>query len=686
MESVDNGYAVIGIGECTDTDIVIPSTHNGLPIIQINSYAFQNCTDITSIVVPDSVTLIEEAAFSGCSYVESITLPFVGKERLENALNEIALFGYIFGTHSYDGGVETNQPSSLGDNYISYIPSTLRNVTITGGNLLSNAFYNCKSLTNVTIQDSVTKIGSSAFYGCTGLTSVIIRGGVTQIGPSAFYGCTSLTSISIPNSITGIGFNAFCLCTSLANIEVDEENTKYKSIDGNLYTRDGKTLVQYAIGKKDASFTIPSGVNSIGSYAFVNCSNLTGVIIPDDVISIGHNAFSYCSNLANVTISNSILEIEYSTFENCDSLTYVTIPNGVETIGKYAFYGCDSLISVTIPDSVTSIGDQAFYYCYKLVEVINKSSLNIRAGNYAYGDVARYAIEVHKEESKIVNKDGYLFYSYNGVNYLVGYTGDDTELVLPVNYNGEDYVINNYALYNCDSITSVTIVNGISGIGSFAFEDCSGLVSVNISNSVTKVGSSAFYGCTSLTGVTIGNRVENIGVCVFYGCTSLTNISVDEGNTEYRSIDGSLYSGDGKILLQYAIGKKDVDFTVPSGVTGIGYAAFAGCESLISLTIPDSVTGIGTEAFSYCAGLVSVIIPDSVTVIGIEAFFKCTSLADVTIGMKVEMLGDYAFAGCTSLSGIKYRGTEAQWKAITKGSKWNADTGSYTITYNYTEE
>ena len=175
-------------------------------------------------------------------------------------------------------------------------------------------------------------------------------------------------------------------------------------------------------------------VTSIGSFAFYVCCSLTSVTIPDSVTSIGSYAF-------------------YS----CDSLTSVTIPDSVTSIGDSAFCYCDSLTSVTIGDSVTSIGDYAFSGCRKLVEVINKSSLNITKGSNSNGYVARYALEVHTGSRKTVNNNGYIFYTYENVNYLVNYIGTDTALTLPANYNGENYVINYYAFYGNDNITSVII-------------------------------------------------------------------------------------------------------------------------------------------------------------------------------------------------------------------------------------
>ena len=212
---------------------------------------------------------------------------------------------------------------------------------------------------------------------------------VTSIRKYAFYKCTSLTSITIPDSVTSIGDGAFSGCTSLTSITVDANNEYYKSIDGNLYAKDEKTLIQYAIGKDATSFTIPNSVTSIGICAFEyctsltsvtipnsvksigdgafwGCTSLTSVTIPDSVTSIGNGAFYYCTSLTSVTIPDSVTSIDNHAFDYCTSLTSVTIPNSVKSIGDGAFWDCTSLTSITIPDSVTSIGDDAFFGCTSL--------------------------------------------------------------------------------------------------------------------------------------------------------------------------------------------------------------------------------------------------------------------------------------------------------------------------------
>ena len=185
-------------------------------------------------------------------------------------------------------------------------------------------FYQCTSLSSVTIPDSVTSIGEGVFQECTSLCSVTIPNSVTRIGDCAFSQCTSLSYITIPNSVTSIGEWVFAGCTSLRSI------------------------------------TIPNSVTSIGESAFENCTSLSSVFIPDSVSSIGNGVFGCCTSLSSITIPNGVTSIGDFAFAGCTSLSTVMLPDGIANIGDCAFDNCTSLSSIVFPDSLQTIGSFAF--------------------------------------------------------------------------------------------------------------------------------------------------------------------------------------------------------------------------------------------------------------------------------------------------------------------------------------
>jgi hypothetical protein len=250
-----------------------------------------------------------------------------------------------------------------------YISLDLSGSTVTS--IVDRAFYNCSSLTSVTIPNSVISIGTYAFNSCSSLTSVTIPNSVTSIGTYTFYNCRSLTSVTIGNSVTSIGDSAFRSCSSLTSVTIP--NSVTSSI--GTYTFFGCTSL--------TGVTIGNSVTSIGDSAFYGCTSLTGVTIPNSVTSIGTSAFYGCTSLTNITIGNSVTSIGSYAFNDCTSLTGITIPNSVTIIGDRAFYQCSSLTGVTIPNSVTSIGTYAFNSCSSLTGVTIGNSVTI-IGNNAF--------------------------------------------------------------------------------------------------------------------------------------------------------------------------------------------------------------------------------------------------------------------------------------------------------------
>ena len=485
------------------TSLTLPSG-----LTSIGSSAFENCDRLKSVVIPDNVTSLSNYAFSGCDSLQQLVI----------------------------GSAVT----SLGD----------------------YAFSACIKLTNVTGGTALTSIGSNAFRN-TKLTKAFIPDAVQTIGSGAFIGCPLKEIVFGPNvqSITSGQFRNYT--SDIMNVERIVFNGTYTSIPSSFCTNYPK-LTEIALGENITSLgqstfqstpiisvTLPSGLTSIGSYAFDNCDRLKSIVIPDNVTSVGSYAFQNCDSLKQVTLGEKVTSLNDYAFYNCISLTTIIGGDAVTKIGNYAFYNT-KLTKAFLPDAVQTIGSAAFRYC-PLKEV--EFGPNVQSINYNI--FKNYSNDVIGVERLVIN-------------------GTFTEI--PSN------------MFSYWKIKELVIGNNVQTIGGSAFNNCDSLLSVTIPNSVTSIGSSAFANCDKLQSVNLGSGLQSINSYAFDHCQQLVSVS---GGSALKSI--------GDYAFQYCT--KLQAFNGHNSLGSIGSYAFYYCYNMTELTGLDAVKSVGTYALYYCSAL-----------------------------------------------------------------------------------
>ena len=580
----------------------------GEGVESISDNAFHYYENLRSVSLPSTLTSIGEAAFWACSSLQSITLP--------NNLTHIGL----------------------------------------------NAFRACHSLTQVLIPASVTNIDGSAFECCTGLTDVVFEGNSLEFGSGAtFYDCTSLKNVffngtradwtasrgssgSVLPAAAQIYYKNDLISSGTCGDNSSGNNTQWKLTKaGTLIITVGTGcteggIADFAYGKAPwyqdiydsgiRCLIIGSGIKTIGSYAFADCTDLAEIIVPDGVISIGDGAFQQNSGAKRVVLPPSTVYIGHGALRDCSALTSVSLPDSMSNrLFLDMFEGCTNLKSVDIPDGITDI------YEGDLASCPNWTDIYYDNWGRVWNRVVSNVRDSIPDRMNVHFKDNIYDSGSCGENVTWTLTADGT---LTISGTGAmtDYTYDSRSpWYSCRTyIKRVVMQQGVTSIGDHAFWDCSGLTSVTIPDGVTSIGGDAFSGCAALTSVTIPGSVTSIGGGAFSGCTSLTSVAI------------------------------------PSSVTEIGGSAFSGCTGLTSVTIPDSVTSIGDSVFSGCTALTAVTISDGVTAIGGSTFSNCIRLAKVTIPKSVTSIGKNAFYYCESIADVYYDGTEEDWAKISISS------------------
>ena len=529
----------------------------------------------------------------------------------------------------------------------------------------------CVEITNVTISDGVTSIGSSAFCYCS-VKSITLPFGLKHIGASAFFYCPNIQQIKIPDSVEHIDPYAFSFCKGLHTVQ------------------------------------LPSSLTLISEELFAECDNLKNLSIPDTVTEIGANAFLRCTAFILEKLPAGIKSIGAAAFANCGNIESLALPGTLESIGEAAFGG-------------TIIDKASFDGTLEKWKAIGGDGCGIAQDKIDFlehtCDFSGWKYDEHKHWQQCACGKT----QNEGAHTGTGKTCDVCGAVLSEALGSGS--IDGGLSWSLSRSGALTISGSgkmpdFSSVANAAPWDKQKdkIQSVVIESGVQSISGGAFSGCTALEKVSISDTVAQIDLNAFDGCTALAEFEVAADNKAFSSDGGVLFSAD-KELLRCPVGKA-ADCTVPSGtvaiaggafkdcskleslvipdsVISIGKSAFencaalkritlpksiaklealtfSGCAALAEITLPDSVKTLGEKVFSGCAALKSVKIPAEVTVIPAEAFFGCVSLESITIPKSVSHINERAFDGCTALKKVDYLGSDTDWSQVTKETGNNA--------------
>ncbi|MBR2322739.1 MAG: leucine-rich repeat protein [Clostridia bacterium] len=558
------------------------------------------------------------------------------------------------------------------------------------------------------------------------------------------YGKT-LSEITITKSISEISADAFNGSQLLTKINVSEENQNYKSVEGNLYSFDLKTLYKF-VDRSSTEVILPQTTEVIEKNAFYGNSYFTKISIPESVIeikekaffgckqieeviydsskevSIGASAFAGCSQLKNIVMPSNAtygvsvfsgcpiinatigvsgvknVEKNYlknitiigegdlvgGAFANCGLLESVQFEKGVTSIGNSAFSGCESLKTITLPETLLSIGERAFYKC----EQIQNVNFNGLIDDWVEIEFLDYT-----SNPTYFSKDLYVS------NTLL------SDVVLT-----EATKISYNAFVNCKSIKSVTLPNTVVEIEGGAFKECTSLSTVVLSNALSKIGYYAFANCTSLKQIELPSSLTELKDGAFENCTSLMKVNSLGTIDNWAQIEFGNYSSN-PIYYAKNLYINDVLVTdaVLTSATKISSYAFYNCDSVTSIVIPNSVTSIGEGAFENCTSLATITLGDQITYIGVNAFentaYSNTSakwidgvlyidnyligvLQDqekVIVKKEVKYVAVSAFASLSSKTKILFNGVESEFDAIVIDQDNNVLSKAYIYFYSEQE-
>lgn len=588
--------------------------------------AFESCKSLTDVTFPKSLKAICDAAFYGCSF-DAVSLPYgteyVGSYSFTNPLlpdeseklKKIELADTIkfIGDEAFawSGVTEVTMPQSL-----EYLGSAfwncrrLKTVTLNDGLKEIGAAFLDTSIEKLRIPSSVVKIGSEMCWGCNLLREVSFAeiGKVKYIGDRAFRS-TRIKNIEIPDTVEYIGKEAFYYCSSLSSVILP---SGLKNLGASCFYRCGKLNL----------IVLPEGLASIGEKCF-QYTSIEEITLPKNLKYISGHTFVGCKNLADVTLNSKSCEAGYGVWLLQDvlengknvklSVRSVTVGEDVEYLGQYLL---SDIIAekITIEQNVKSIHAK----CFEDAEI---NEIYFNSNDCRFVDCEEWEGGIERDPNRFLGTNSpfsymtvYYFTFGDKIDRIPSWFFCNARSIIEVKIEGKVKSIGDGAFYHLNKLAEITIPSSVESIGKYSFLECIRLHTVNMSENVSLISDYAFWHCADLTEFNWNSETKTIGKNAFQWCSNLKNFDFENAVFTQGS-----FSGVAAEKLRFGLDEKTENVDIPD-------ESFMACENLDTVAIGDSVQSINSRAFADCKNLETAAIADSVTEIADDAFEGCEKL------------------------------------------------------------